>query len=356
MSAHRKAPAPQISDSRPSRATPPESGIRDAAILPARRSPARVRRNAAATLSVVVPLYNEAESLVELQTEIRSVCDRSRIPFETIFVDDGSTDGSFEVIERLHRIDPRVRAIQFRRNRGKAQALAAGFRAASGRVVVTMDADLQDDPSEIPNLLATLAEGFDLVSGWKKTRHDPLSKRLPSKLFNRTTSLLTGIRLHDFNCGLKAYRVEVVRTLKLYGELHRYIPALAAWEGFRVAEIPVHHRPRKHGKTKYGWSRYLYGLLDLITVMFLGRFTQRPLHLFGSIGLVSASVGGAITLVLVTLRVTHRIFLSNRPLLFLAIVLLILGIQFTSIGLLGEMITRSNAGNDAGPVRRTIGV
>jgi glycosyltransferase involved in cell wall biosynthesis len=243
-----------------------------------------------------------------------------------------------------------------RRNLGKAQALAAGFREALGSVVVTLDADLQDDPAEIPSLLAKLGEGYDLVSGWKKTRRDPLSKRLPSKLYNRTTALLTGLKLHDFNCGLKAYRRDVVKTLKVYGELHRYIPALAKWEGFRVAEIAVHHRSRRYGKTKYGLSRYLYGLLDLITVLFLGRFTKRPLHLFGSIGLVFALTGGAVTLWLVVLRITHRIFLSNRPLLFIGIVLLILGIQFVSIGLLGEMITRSNDRDEPGAVRRTLGV
>jgi glycosyltransferase involved in cell wall biosynthesis len=307
-------------------------------------------------LSVVVPLYNEAESLRELHREIHSACERLRLRFEAIYVDDGSTDGSFEVLESIHRADPRAKAIQLRRNLGKAQALAAGFREALGSVVVTLDADLQDDPAEIPSLLAKLGEGYDLVSGWKKTRRDPLSKRLPSKLYNRTTALLTGLKLHDFNCGLKAYRRDVVKTLKVYGELHRYIPALAKWEGFRVAEIAVHHRSRRYGKTKYGLSRYLYGLLDLITVLFLGRFTKRPLHLFGSIGLVFALTGGAVTLWLVVLRITHRIFLSNRPLLFIGIVLLILGIQFVSIGLLGEMITRSNDRDEPGAVRRTLGV
>jgi len=307
-------------------------------------------------LSVVIPLYNEAESLVSLHAEICAACDGNRIPFEAVYVDDGSTDGSFQVLERLHRMDPRAKAIQLRKNCGKSEALAAGFQAATGDVVVTMDADLQDDPLEIPNLLAKLDEGFDLVSGWKKTRRDPLSKRLPSKFFNRTTAILTGLRLHDFNCGLKAYRREVAKTVQVYGELHRYIPALAKWHGFKVAEIVVNHRRRKYGKTKFGASRYLYGMLDLITVMFLGRFTRRPLHLFGSIGFIFSLAGGAVTLYLIVLRITHRIFLSNRPLLFIGIVLLILGIQFVSIGLLGEMITRSNASEHRPPVSRSLGV
>jgi glycosyltransferase involved in cell wall biosynthesis len=307
-------------------------------------------------LSVVVPLFNEAESLETLHGEIRAACEARRLRFEVVYVDDGSTDGSWAALERLHRRDRRVRAVQFRRNFGKAEALAAGFAAASGDAVVTLDADLQDDPAEIPRLLDKLDEGWDLVSGWKKTRRDPFfSKRLPSKLYNRTTALLTGIRLHDFNCGIKAYRREVVRAVKVYGELHRYIPALARWEGFRVTELAVNHRPRVHGRSKYGLSRYLTGLLDLITVMFLGKFTRRPLHLFGAVGLALSLAGGGITAVLVALRVTHRIFLSNRPLLFLGIVLLLLGIQFVSIGLLGEMITRSTASERPEAVRRTLG-
>jgi glycosyltransferase involved in cell wall biosynthesis len=307
-------------------------------------------------LSVVVPLYNEVESLEELQREIHATCEKNRIRFEAIYVDDGSTDGSFEILESIHQRNPTTKVIQFRKNFGKSEALAAGFQAAEGDVVVTLDADLQDDPTEIPRLLAKLNEGYDLVSGWKKSRHDPLSKRLPSKFFNRTTSLLTGLKLHDFNCGLKAYRREAAKTVQVYGELHRYIPALAKWHGFRISEVAVNHRPRKFGKTKYGLSRYLYGLLDLITVMFLGKFTRRPLHLFGSIGLLLSLTGGAITLYLIVLRIIHQIFLSRRPLFFIGIGLLILGIQFVSIGLLGEMITRSNASEHRYSVRRSLGV
>jgi len=314
------------------------------------------RGNRKMDLSVVVPLYNEKASLKELHSEIRRACEKARLAFEAIYVDDGSDDGSFEVLEQLHRSDPRVRVIQFRKNFGKSEALAAGFEAASGDVVVTLDADLQDDPAEIPRLILKLNEGYDLVSGWKQHRRDPLSKRIPSKFFNRTTALLTGLNLHDFNCGLKAYRLETAKTVRVYGELHRYIPALAKWHGFRIAEIAVNHRPRKFGKTKYGISRFLYGLLDLITVMFLGRFTKRPLHLFGSIGLLFAFAGGAITLYLILMRILHQVFLSKRPLFFIGIVLLILGIQFVSIGLLGEMITRSNISDNRRSVRRSLGV
>jgi glycosyltransferase involved in cell wall biosynthesis len=322
-----------------------------------RRSDPTKRAKSVFLLSVVVPLYNEAESLDELHEEICAACRKAGIRFEAIYVDDGSTDGSFEILEKLHRSDPRAKVIQFRRNCGKSEALAAGFQAASGDAVVTLDADLQDDPSEIPRLLAGLDKGFDLVSGWKQTRRDPLfSKKLPSKFFNRTTSMLTGLKLHDFNCGIKAYRREVVKTVQVYGELHRYIPALAKWHGFRVSELPVHHRPRKFGRTKFGISRYLYGMLDLITVMFIGKFTRRPLHLFGSIGFLFSFTGGAITLYLIVLRISHRIFLSRRPLFFIGIVFLILGIQFVSIGLLGEMITRSNASEYRHSIKRSLGV
>jgi glycosyltransferase involved in cell wall biosynthesis len=320
------------------------------------RKPSKTARSEPARLvSVVVPLLNERESLPELHREIRAACVKARLPFEAIYVDDGSTDGSFEALERLRRGDRTVKIIQFRRNFGKSEALAAGFAAASGDFVVTLDADLQDDPAEIPALIAALNEGWDLVSGWKKTRRDPISKRWPSKIFNRTTSLLVGLRLHDYNCGLKAYRSEVVKTVKVYGELHRYIPALAKWEGFRVTERVVNHRPRRYGRTKFGMSRFLNGMLDLITVVFLGKYTRRPLHLFGSMGLTFSLAGAGITLTLVALRITHEIFLSRRPLFFLGIMLLVIGIQFISIGLLGEMITRSNASDRRDTVRRSIG-
>ena len=307
-------------------------------------------------LSIVIPLYNEMESLKELHNEICRVCEDSNIPFEVIYIDDGSTDGSFKVLEQIHEGDPRTKIIQLRKNFGKSDALSAGFSHAKGEMVVTMDADLQDDPNEIPKLMAKLDEGYDLISGWKRKRRDPLSKRLPSKFFNRVTSLLTGIRIHDFNCGLKIYRRETVESVNVYGELHRYIPALAKWEGFRIGEIEVNHRVRKYGKTKYGLSRFFRGALDLITVMFLSRYTKRPLHLFGLIGLCSTLCGFGITIYLLILRVMGATWLSNRPLLYIGVLLLIVGIQFISIGLLGEMITQSHTANHKYSIRRTLGV
>jgi glycosyltransferase involved in cell wall biosynthesis len=307
-------------------------------------------------LSVVVPLYNETESLTELHSQICRTCEGAGIKFEAIYVDDGSTDNSFEVLEEIHQKDNRTKVLQLRKNFGKSEALSAGFSVAEGKLIVTMDADLQDDPSEISSLINKLNEGYDLVSGWKKYRKDPLSKKLPSKLFNRVTSFLTGLRIHDFNCGLKIYKKEVTESVKVYGELHRYIPALAKWEGFCVGEIPVNHRHRKYGKTKFGFSRFTYGFLDLITVMFLSRYTKRPLHLFGLIGLLSSLSGTAITLYLIILRITRKSYLSNRPLLFIGVLLLILGIQFVSIGLLGEMITRANASGHRYAIRRMLGV
>ena len=308
------------------------------------------------SLSVVIPLYNERDSLDELHHEICRVCEKEGLLFEIIYVDDGSTDGSIDVLEQIHREDPRARVIQFRKNFGKSDAISAGFCAATGQLIVTMDADLQDVPSEIPRLILKINEGYDLISGWKKKRRDPLSKKVPSWFWNRAISLLTGIRIHDFNCGLKIYRREVIESVNVYGELHRYIPALAKWDGFRVGEIVVEHRSRKFGKTKYGFSRFLKGFLDLITVMFLSRYTKRPLHLFGLIGLILTLGGFGITLYLVILRLMKVIWLSNRPLLYIGVLFLILGIQFISIGLLGEMITQSHAKHQHYSIRRTMGV
>jgi glycosyltransferase involved in cell wall biosynthesis len=305
-------------------------------------------------LSVVVPVYNEEESLLELHAQICGACEG--VSFEIVYVDDCSKDGSFGVLTEIYEKDPRAKVIQFRRNFGKSEALSAGFSAASGEIVVTMDADLQDDPAEIPQLLAKLEEGYDLVSGWKRKRKDPLSKRIPSRLWNFVISKLTGVRIHDLNCGLKIYKREVVDSVEVYGELHRYIPAMAHWEGFRVGEIPVNHRPRKYGKSKYGSSRFVKGFLDFITIVFLSRYTTRPLHVFGLIGMLSFLGGSVITLYLIVLRVTKASYLSNRPLLFIGVLLLILGIQFISIGLLGEMIARSNASHQSPSIRRTLGV
>lgn len=307
------------------------------------------------SVSVVIPLYNEDESLSELHQEITAVCKSRYKSYEIIFVDDGSNDKSMDVLEELNKKDVKVKVIQFRRNYGKSEALAAGFEAATGDFVVTMDADLQDDPAEIPNLIESLEQGYDLVSGWKKNRLDPLSKRLPSKLFNKVTAIMTGIKIHDFNCGLKMYRREVIKSVKVYGEMHRYIPALAKWEGFKVTERIVNHRPRKFGKTKFGMSRFTNGLFDLLTVMFISKYTKRPLHLFGLLGLTSGLAGGIITLYLVLNRIINRAYLSNRPLLFVGILLLIVGVQFISIGLLGEMITRSQTETNKHSIQKKLG-
>lgn len=296
----------------------------------------------ACKLSIVVPLYNEVESLLELIPRLEAVATQvAGSAYEIWLIDDGSTDGSFEVIRRFHARNPRIRGIRFRRNYGKSAALAVGFAEACGEYVVTLDADLQDEPEEIPRLLAKLEEGYDLVSGWKKQRQDPLNKTVPSKIFNAVVSLVSGIRLHDFNCGLKAYRREVVKALQIYGEMHRYIPALAHWEGFRVTELPVRHHPRKYGRSKFGASRFLKGFLDLLTVLFTTRFLKRPLHLFGTLGVLFAVVGFAVDAYLVVEWALQRTVLSNRPLLFFGLGLIIVGVQLVSLGLLGELIVKS---------------
>ena len=273
-------------------------------------------------------LYDELESA--LQPLGRS--------WEAVFVDDGSTDGSFASLTRLHNAHDNVRVIRLRRNFGKAAALAAGFAQAEGDVVVTIDADLQDDPAEIPRLLAKLDEGFDLVSGWKAHRRDPLTRRALSKIFNWVTGRVSGLRLHDLNCGLKAYRAEVVRGLPLYGELHRFIPVLAHYRGHRIAELPVNHRPREHGRSRYGVERYVRGFLDLLTVSFIGRYRYRPLHLFGGLGLLLGALGFGVLLYLTVLKIDgHAI--GQRPLLFLGVLLMVVGLQFFSLGLISELIT-----------------
>ncbi len=277
----------------------------------------------------------------ELYDALRSALGRIG-RFEIIFVDDGSTDGSVRVLHELRHRDRRVKIIRFRRNYGKSAALSVGFAHADGNFVVTMDADLQDDPDEIQNLLHEIKKGFDMVSGWKKKRHDPISKTIPSRFFNFVTSVMTGIRLHDFNCGLKIYRREVVKDLKIYGELHRYIPVLAHWLGYRVSEVVVQHRPRKYGKTKFGAGRFWKGFLDLLTVLFTTRYLQRPLHLFGFWGLLCVLAGTAIDLYLAILKFTQGMSLSNRPLFFGGILLIIVGVQVISVGLLGELITKTH--------------
>jgi len=288
-------------------------------------------------VSVVVPAYNEARSLPELLAETGEAL--QNIPWEAVVVDDGSTDSTWNVLLGL-KSDYPLTALRLGRNQGKAAALAAGFSRARGSYVATLDADLQDDPAEIPAMIELMEEqGLDLVSGWKRKRRDPVTKTLPSKLFNLTVRLTTGIKLHDFNCGLKVYRSAAAKSLRLYGEMHRYTPVIAAQLGFRVGEKPVHHRPRRYGSTKYGMARFFRGYADLITVLFLHRYSLRPLHFFGGIGTVLFLAGFVISLYLTVVWFGGEP-IGNRPLLLLGILLLIVGFQFISLGLLGEMLLK----------------
>ncbi len=292
-------------------------------------------------ISVVVPVYNEAESVRPLYDALTAQLDSLNETYELIFVDDGSRDGSFEQLKALHELDERVRVIQFRRNFGKTPALVAGFQEARGEVVFTMDADLQDDPAEIPLFLDKLAEGYDLVSGWKYPRHDPPTKTVPSFFFNRMVWSTTGVKLHDINCGFKAYRHEILDEVKLYGELHRFIPILAHQRGFRVTEVKVRHHKRKFGKSKFGAGRFLRGFLDLLMVVFLISYLRTPLRLFGTVGLLSLIAGFAIDLYVVLDRYLpfgSHILIHNRPVLFVGVILLIFGVSFILTGLQSEMI------------------
>jgi len=295
----------------------------------------------AIAFSVVIPLYNEEQSLEELHRRLTDTLATLSDRFEIIFVDDGSIDNSFAVIKNLHQRDSRVKAVRFRRNFGKSTALSAGFKKARGKIIVTLDADLQDLPEEIPSLLNKLEQGYDLVSGWKKKRKDSLIRKIASWLFNRVTSFFTGVKLHDFNCGLKCYRRELVDELALYGELHRYIPAIANWKGFRVGEVKVGHHSRMHGVSKFGSERYLRGLFDLLTVIMLTKYPEKPLHFFGLLGTILSLSGLAINLYMAVLRISGK-WISNRPLLLLGILLLILGVQFIFFGLMGELIVFSS--------------
>jgi glycosyltransferase involved in cell wall biosynthesis len=289
-------------------------------------------------ISVVVPVHDEEESVGPLVGQLSAALEPLGVAWEVVFVDDGSTDATFAALTRLHAAHDTVRAVRLRRNVGKAGALDAGFAEATGEIVVTIDGDLQDDPAEIPRLLAKLDEGYDLVSGWKTRRRDPFSRRVLSRMFNAVTGRVSGLRLHDLNCGLKAYRAEVLEGLRLYGELHRFIPVLAHYRGFRVTEIPVNHRPREHGRSRYGMERYLRGFLDLITVTFMGRYRHRPLHLFGGLGLLFALVGVIVLLYLTGLKLAGQA-IGHRPLLTLGVLLVVVGMQFLSLGLLSELIT-----------------
>ncbi|MEV6227075.1 glycosyltransferase family 2 protein [Saccharopolyspora shandongensis] len=289
-------------------------------------------------VSLLAPAKNERENLPRLFAEIREAMQQQPRSWELLIVDDGSTDDSWQVIAEQARQDPRFRGIRLRRNFGKAAALAAGVAEVRGRLLVTLDADLQDDPAEIPRLLAELDNGADLVSGHKAQRQDPLGKRLPSKVFNWVTGLITGLKLADHNCGLKAARTEVYRRVPLYGELHRYIPALAHQLGYRVRELAVHHRPRVHGKSNYGLERYIRGALDLLTVVALTRYGRRPAHLFGGLGLLAGTIGTLILLYLTGVWVFTEQSIGTRPLLTLGILLEIFAVQMISVGLLAELV------------------
>lgn len=306
-------------------------------------------------ISVVVPLLNEEKSIRELSVALgKALTDYS---FELIFVDDGSTDSSWEIIEELSESNYNIKGIRLRRNYGKSDALQAGFEEVRGHYVVTMDADLQDDPAEIPAMVAMLKEGSELVSGWKKVRHDPISKTVPSRFFNAVTRWTTGIHLHDFNCGLKAYRREVIENIYLYGELHRYVPLLAKWKGFsHITEKEVKHHPRKYGRTKFGISRFLHGFLDLVTLLFVNRYMQRPMHFFGTIGVLLLIVGGLISGWLAYLKIFFGEPLGNRPLLFLGILLIVVGVQSFSIGFLGEMLNRGQVQKNKPAIAKKIGL
>lgn len=287
-------------------------------------------------LSFVIPALNEEESLPQLYQEIVVNC--SPHDYEIIFIDDGSTDKTYSVMKNISTKDEKVKVIKFRKNFGKAYALQVGFERVTGQVIFTMDADLQDNPIEIKNFLTKMEEGYDLVTGWKVKRRDPINKRLPSKLFNWVTSRTFKLKLNDYNCGFKAYSSELVKELDIYGEMHRYVPALADAKGFKVGEIPVHHRMREYGKSKYGIERYLRGFLDLLTVKVITKFNRSPLYLFGGIGSIFTFFGTILGLYLSIMKYAMGMPLYNRPALFLSILLILVGIQFFSIGLLGELI------------------
>ena len=304
-------------------------------------------------LSVVIPLYNEEKSLEELYNRTTLSLQSLSDSFELIFIDDGSTDNSFSVLKDLHKKDSRVKAIRLRKNFGKAAALSAGFKDAKGEIIVTLDADLQDLPEEIPALIKKMDEGYDLVSGWKFKRKDPFLRKIASRVFNSVTSFYTRVKIHDFNCGLKCYRREVIEEIELYGELHRYIPAIANWKGFKVGEVKVNHRPRVHGRSKYGSERYLRGLFDLMTVIMLTKYPQKPLHFFGLLGTILSIAGLAINIYMAVLRLSGK-WIGNRPLLLLGILLLILGVQFIFFGLMGELIVFSSQKNAFYVVKETL--
>ncbi len=310
-------------------------------------------------LSIVVPLYNEDESLPELESWIRRVAEREGYEYEILFINDGSTDQSWQVIEDLAQKNPCVRGVSFRRNYGKSAALQTGFEHARGEVVITMDADLQDSPDEIPALIKGIkVDGYDLVSGWKKKRYDPLTKTIPTKLFNAATRRLSGIKLHDFNCGLKAYRNTVVKSIEVYGEMHRYTPVLAKMAGYKnIGEQVVEHQARKYGSTKFGMERFINGFLDLLTIAFIGKFGKRPMHFFGAVGMLFVLAGLGILLFLAGGKIFGEAAkIHDRPLFYLGNLALIVGSQLFLTGFLAELITRNAADRNKYLIEQTVGI
>ena len=308
-------------------------------------------------ISLVIPLYNEVESLPELHGWIKKVMEENGYSYEVIFVDDGSNDGSWEIIKSLHEKYENVTGVKFRRNYGKSAGLNVGFEHTKGDVVITMDADMQDSPDEIPGLYnMIMKDGFDLVSGWKKKRYDPLSKTIPTKLYNFVTSKMSGVHLHDMNCGLKAYRGDVVKNIEVYGEMHRYIPVIAKWAGFsNIGEKVVQHRPREYGVTKFGLSRFIYGPLDLLSIMFMGKFGKRPMHFFGVIGTFIFFGGLGILAWLSADKILfNAIGIANRPAFYLGILMVIVGIQLFIAGFLGELISRSSSERNSYKITETL--
>ena len=308
-------------------------------------------------LSIVIPLLNEEESLPELVSWVDRVCHEQCLQAEIILVDDGSTDNSWQIIEELATKFNAVRGIKFRRNYGKSAALHVGFNQSKGAVVITMDADLQDSPDEIPELYRLIhEEDYDLISGWKKKRHDPLNKTIPSKFFNWVTQRITGIKLHDFNCGLKAYKGELVHSIDVYGEMHRYIPAIAKWAGFnKIGEKVVEHQPRKYGSTKFGFERFINGFLDLLSITFVGKFAKRPMHLFGSMGTLFFFLGFGILIYLTVMKIIYSQYgIADRPLFYFGILLLIVGSQLILTGFLAELISRNAHGRNVYPIEKEV--
>lgn len=310
-------------------------------------------------ISLVIPLLNEEESLPELSAWIEKVMIENNYSYELIFVDDGSTDNSWEVIEQLRAKNPNIKGIKFQRNYGKSAGLNEGFRAAQGDVIITMDADLQDSPNEIPELRRMILEdGYDLVSGWKKKRYDNrLTKNLPSKLFNAAARQMSKIKLHDFNCGLKSYSKKVVKSIEVYGEMHRYVPVLAKWSGFRkIGEKVVEHRARKYGVSKFGWTRFINGFLDLLTIFFMGKFGKRPMHFFGLWGTIFFLIGFGFSVYLIISKIVFNTSLTNNPGFYMAMTAIIIGIQLFLAGFIGELVSRNAVGRNSYLIEKKSGL